>query len=64
MLDLDEANRDLTGFSPLAIQECHDKAFDVEAVTKQFFDEYKQVPKILEGDLSGQTSDKTWSHDY
>ena len=64
MLELDETNRDLSGFSPLAIQECHDKAFDVEAVTKQFFDEYKQVFKILEGDLSGQTSDKTWSHDY
>ncbi len=42
-LDLEHATRDLFGLSPLSIQKCHDEAFDVEAVTKQFFDEYSAV---------------------
>ena len=31
---------DLSDLSPLAIQERHDEAFDVEAVTKKFFEQY------------------------
>jgi type I restriction-modification system DNA methylase subunit len=50
--------------SPLTIQTAHDSAFDVEAVTKQFFDEYKAIFRILEDDLSRQTKDKIWAHDY
>jgi len=37
MLDLEAIQPDLFGLSPLAIQQHHDEAFDVEAVTKQFF---------------------------
>ena len=37
MLDADSLD------SPLDIQNRHDKAFDVEAVTKQFFEHYKSV---------------------
>ncbi|MGH7962812.1 MAG: hypothetical protein ACRERD_13450, partial [Candidatus Binatia bacterium] len=37
MLDLESIQPDLFGLSPLVIQQHHDEAFDVEAVTKQFF---------------------------
>jgi len=64
MLDLETINRDLFGLPPLLVQERHDEAFDVEAVTKQFHDEYKAIFRIIEEDLKGQTHDLTWSHDY
>ena len=50
--------------SPLAIQTGHDKAFDVEAVTKQFFEDYKSVFHDLQDDLTSQTADRRWAHDY
>ena len=50
--------------SPLEIQARHDKAFDVEAVTKQFFENYKSVFQCLQDDLADQTNDKQWAHDY
>jgi len=37
MLDLATLGPDLSGLSPLAIQQRHDEAFDVEAVTQEFF---------------------------
>lgn len=37
MLDLATLHPDLSGLAPLAIQQRHDEAFDVEAVTKEFF---------------------------
>ena len=52
------------GLSPLDIQKRHDKAFDVEAVTKQFFAEYQSVFHTLQDDLADQTADKRWAHDY
>lgn len=64
MLDLGEMGGDLFGLSPLTIQKRHDEAFDVEAVTKQFFNEYQYVFKNLQKDLCDQTGDKSWSHDY
>jgi hypothetical protein len=64
LLDLAPISRDLFGLSPLAIQERHDEAFDVEKVTEQFFGEYRIVFDLLQKDLSGQTKDKSWSHDY
>jgi len=64
ILDLETISADLFGLSPLAIQARHDEAFDVEAVTKQFFDEYKAIFRILEDDLCKQTKDRPWSHDY
>ena len=50
--------------SPLEIQNRHDEAFDVEAVTKQFFENYKSVFQRLQNDLTNQTNDKQWAHDY
>ena len=38
-VDLESIQADLFGLSPLAIQQRHDEAFDVEAVTDQFFKE-------------------------
>jgi len=64
ILDLEAISADLFGLSPLAIQARHDEAFDVEKVTKQFFDEYGAVFQILEDDLRRQTKDSSWAHDY
>jgi type I restriction-modification system DNA methylase subunit len=64
LLDLESISPDLFGLSPLAIQERHDEAFDVEAVTRQFFEEYKGVFNILQNDLGRQTKDREWAHDY
>ena len=64
LLDLAAINTDLFGLSPLAIQNRHDEAFDVEAVTKQFFDKYQTIFNILQRDLEKQTRDKRWAHDY
>jgi hypothetical protein len=43
MLDVASVGPDLFGVSALAVQQRHDEAFDVEAVTKEFFSEYQQV---------------------
>jgi len=64
MLDLQSIQPDMFGLQPLTIQSKHDEAFDVEAVTKQFFEEYKAIFRILEGDLKKQANDHTWAHDY
>ena len=64
MLDLERTEKDLFGQSPLAIQQVHDNAFDVEAVTKQFFDEYRIVFKDIQNNLESQSKDKVWAHDY
>jgi hypothetical protein len=37
--------------SPLAIQDRHDEAFDVEAVTNKFWEDYKALFHILQDDL-------------
>ena len=64
MLDLASISPNLEELSPLAIQKCHDKAFDVEAVTKEFFKDYQSVFQTLQDDLAGQTADHRWAHDY
>lgn len=64
MLDLESINKNLLALSPLEIQTRHDEAFNVEAVTKQFFNEYKSVYAILQKDLTEQTKDGRWAHDY
>ena len=64
MLDLASISPDSEGLSPLAIQTCHEEAFDVEAVTKQFFEDYKSVFQTLQDDLKSQTADRRWAHDY
>jgi len=63
-IDLEFVQPDLFGLSALAVQERHDEAFDVEAVTKQFFEEYDVAFRILRDDLARQTKDRSWSHDY
>ena len=50
--------------SPLAIQQRHDEAFDVEAVTKAFFDDYRHLFANVQTLLGKQTNDAQWSHDY
>ncbi|MFO7995729.1 MAG: DNA methyltransferase [Dehalococcoidia bacterium] len=64
MLDLQSIQPDMFGLQPLTIQSKHDEAFDVEAVTKQFFHEYRSVFRILEDDLFRQANDHTWAHHY
>ena len=64
MLDLESISPDPEGLSPLDIQKRHEAAFDVEAVTKQFFEDYQSVFHTLQDDLIGQTADKRWAHDY
>jgi hypothetical protein len=44
---------DLFGLSPLAIQAQHDQAFNVEAVTQKFFEEYHRVFDRVEGRIIG-----------
>ncbi len=63
-IDLEKIGGDLFGIAPLAIQKAHDEAFDVEAVTEQFFEEYKATFNILQRDLVRQTKDTHWAHDY
>ena len=64
MLDLEFINPNLEELSPLAIQTGHEKAFDVEAVTEQFFEDYQSVFYDLQDDLADQTEDRRWAHDY
>ena len=65
MLDLAELARQLAGgIPPLTIQSQHDKAFDVEQVTKEFYTQYETVFKGLWGNLEGQTGERRWAHDY
>ena len=64
MLDLEFIDPNLEELSPLAIQTGHEKAFDVEAVTEQFFEDYQSVFYDLQADLADQTEDRRWAHDY
>ena len=64
MLDLASLQPELWEISPLRILTAHDTAFDVEAVTRTFYREYRIMFNILQKDLSRQTNDKTWAHDY
>jgi hypothetical protein len=50
--------------SPLAIQDRHDEAFDVESVTNEFFDEYRELFRTLQADFGRQANDRDWAHDY
>lgn len=50
--------------SIIDIKEVHDAAFDVEAITKEFYKNYKALFDILQEDLGRQTRDRAWAHDY
>lgn len=57
MLDLETISRDLFGISPLAIQQRHDQAFDVEAVTRLFFKEYRRIFEQVENSVTALQED-------
>ena len=71
MLDVATIPRTLFGLSPLEIQQRHDEAFDVEAVTRKFFRGdprtgergYVHVFEELQKRLCQQTKDPVWAHD-
>ncbi|MDQ2997397.1 MAG: class I SAM-dependent DNA methyltransferase, partial [Chloroflexota bacterium] len=58
MLDLETVSRDLFGIPPLAIQQRHDQAFDVEAVTREFFREYDKVFRVAEKHVTALPEDR------
>ena len=64
MLDLTTIDRDLFGLAPLDIQRRHDEAFNVEAVTDQFFKDYQGVFSELQLELLTQAGDPGWAHDF
>jgi len=45
--------RDLAAASPLAVQQRHDEAFDVEAVTRRFFSDYRRLFEDAEARIAG-----------
>ncbi len=64
LLDTSLAQQDLFGLDPFTLQRQHEQAFDVEAVTEQFFNEYKGVFSALLAELERQTGDRAWAHDF
>ena len=55
LLDLESISPELFGLSPMAIQQRHDEAFDVEAVTEEFFKEYARLFTLVEQLIAGFT---------
>ena len=53
MLDLAALSPHLEGLSPLAIQQRHDLAFDVEQVTQDFFTTYRRLFELTESLVQG-----------
>ena len=53
MLDLADLSPDLMGLTALAIQQRHDQAFDVEAVTESFFGTYRRIFEAAEAAITG-----------
>lgn len=50
--------------TPLEIRTRHEEAFNVEAVTEKFFEDYKRVFEQFQTELRNQTPDAKWAHDY
>lgn len=61
MLELSQLGEHASRLDVLAL---HEEAFDVEAVTKDFFISYRNLFKILQKDLETQSQDAVWAHDY
>ena len=55
-------NREL--LTPLEIRQGHEEAFNVEAVTEAFFEDYRRVFRELQDELEKQTGNPKWAHDY
>ena len=53
MLDVAALSPRLSGVSALALQQRHDEAFDVEAVTRDFFRNYRIVFEQVEASVTG-----------
>jgi type I restriction-modification system DNA methylase subunit len=51
LIDIANLSPDLLGISPLVIQHRHNEAFDVEAVTVQFFTRYREIFEAIESSL-------------
>lgn len=49
---------------PLSIQKAHEVAFDVEKVTRDFYNNYKAIFEKLQNTLHQQTENAEWAHDY
>jgi hypothetical protein len=64
LLDLADISPNLFGLSPLAVQQRHDQAFDVEPVTKEFFSEYHRIFEEVEESITGFGRDKERRHLY
>ena len=70
MLDLDEMGEKDTLWdsrellTSLEIRKGHEEAFNVEAVTEAFFEDYKRVFRELQDELEEQTDNPKWAHDY
>ncbi len=58
LLDLADISPNLFGLSPLAVQQRHDQAFDVEPVTREFFSEYHRIFEDVEESITGFGRDK------
>ncbi len=69
MLDLQEIAEQGTFWddrellTALEIRKGHEEAFNVEAVTEAFFEDYKGIFRQLQDELYQQTYDAKWSHD-
>ena len=49
----DKVGKEPEGLSPLEVQAAHDEAFDVEAVTREFFREYRRIFEAVEASVTG-----------
>ena len=54
----EDSGKEPEDLSPLEIQAAHDEAFDVEAVTREFFREYRRVFEEVEARVSGIEGDE------
>jgi len=61
---LSEIAVDPTVEDPKEIYNYLQKAFNVEKVTKRFFEEYRKIFATVENYLFKQISDRGWCHDY
>jgi hypothetical protein len=64
LLDIVTLTRDLFGIPPIIIQQRHDEAFNVEAITQRFFDGYQKIFVDFKNILKAQTNDEKWAHEY
>ncbi|MBW7884916.1 MAG: Eco57I restriction-modification methylase domain-containing protein [Caldilineaceae bacterium] len=58
LLDVASLSPRLTGLTPFVIQNRHDEAFDVEAVTRDFFATYRTVFEEVEREITGLVAEE------